>query len=220
MASGIYVIENSVTGKKYIGSAVDLKIREQRHLRDLRRGEHHSKKLQNSYNKHGEEVFSFRPLLVCREKDLLLYEQLVLDKFDTVIAGYNVAPVAGSALGIKRSEETKAKQSASMKARYTDPEFRARNYAARKAYYADPEVKAKTSAALKARYIDLEYRVKHSTATRAGLADPKAVAKMSAKTKTRWADPEYRACMSAKAQAQWDNPEMRAKMQSYKGAVQ
>ncbi len=220
MNTGIYAIENTVNGKTYVGSAVNLKVREQRHLRDLRCGEHHSRKLQNSYNKHGEGVFVFKPLLVCREEDLLFYEQLAIDKYDTVKTGYNIAPTAGSAPGIKRSDETRIKMSASIKARYADLEFSARNNAARKAYYADSEVKAKTSAALKARYTDPEYRVKHSTATRAGLADPEAVAKMSAKTKARWADPEYRARMSARARAQWGNPEMRAKMQSHRGAVQ
>ncbi len=60
--SGIYAIVNLKTEKFYIGSAVKLNSRKSLHLNQLRKGKHHSKYLQNSYNKHGEECFIFKVL--------------------------------------------------------------------------------------------------------------------------------------------------------------
>ena len=54
---GIYAIKNIATGKMYIGKSIDCQTRFRKHFLNLRRNEHHSRSLQNSYNKHGEKVF-------------------------------------------------------------------------------------------------------------------------------------------------------------------
>ncbi len=78
--SGIYAIVNLKTEKFYIGSAVKLNSRKSLHLNQLRKGKHHSKYLQNSYNKHGEECFIFKVLeYVEDENNLLKIEQKYLD---------------------------------------------------------------------------------------------------------------------------------------------
>ena len=199
MNTGIYAIENTINGKMYVGSAVNLKVRKQQHLRDLRAGEHHSRKLQNSYNKHGKEAFVFKPLLVCRKEDLLFYEQLAIDKFNAAKGGYNIAPNAGSALGVKHSAEAKANYSAASKTKWADPEYKAKHAARMKIAMADPEYKARQSAALKTRWADPEFKAKHA----ATMADPECKAKQVAAQKANWADPEYKARVSAAIKASW-----------------
>ncbi len=59
MSACIYGIKNKVNSKYYIGQTINLPGRKSRHIRLLRKNEHHSKYLQNSWNKYGEENFTF-----------------------------------------------------------------------------------------------------------------------------------------------------------------
>lgn len=142
MKSGVYIIENTVTGKAYIGSAGDLASRWRNHRTLLRGGRHHSHKLQGSWRKHGEAAFEFRPLLVCAPADLLMYEQRAIDVLGTAARGYNVLSVAGSLRGLKRepfTAEHRAKLSAARALRPKEVrtlEQRARIAAGTKASYA------------------------------------------------------------------------------------
>ena len=52
--SGIYCIENLITGKVYIGQADHIKRRWQNHKRTLKNNKHKNIHLQNSWNKHGK----------------------------------------------------------------------------------------------------------------------------------------------------------------------
>lgn len=101
--SGIYCIENLINGKKYIGSAVDIKTRWIRHKGDLRRGNHHSLYLQRSFNKYGIELFKFEIIARCPEEYLIKLEQWFIN---TQKPEYNICKIAGSNRGIKYSEET------------------------------------------------------------------------------------------------------------------
>jgi len=114
--SGIYEILNTLNGKRYIGSAACFRRRFNLHTCQLRRNEHHNTHLQAAWNKYGEEAFKFNILLVCaRDRGTLhLYEQ---QAFDVLQPEYNIAPIAGSLLGFKRSAETKARMSAAQKGR-------------------------------------------------------------------------------------------------------
>ena len=108
--SGIYQIRNLVNGKVYIGSAVNLKKRWRLHLQQLRSNIHHSIKLQRAYNKYGEDNFVIEIIEIIEDKSLLLEaEQKYIDKYNVVQEGYNICPIAGSSLGVKRSEETRKK---------------------------------------------------------------------------------------------------------------
>ena len=104
--AGIYQIINTVNNKRYIGSAVNLKTREDQHFAHLRRGVHHSSYLQRSYNKYGMDAFVFETLITCHPTMCVWYEQQFLDQLKPE---YNVSPTAGSSLGIKRREDTKEK---------------------------------------------------------------------------------------------------------------
>lgn len=110
--TGVYQIKNLVTGKVYVGSAADVNYRWSQHRRLLMNGTHHSRKLQNSWNKHGVENFVFEMRLICAESDLLFYEQRALDTLKAVECGYNISPIAGSPMrGLKHSDGAKAKMS-------------------------------------------------------------------------------------------------------------
>lgn len=107
--SGIYKIENSVTGKVYIGSAVNLLARKRCHFSSLKHGNHKNSKLQRSYDKHGKKAFGFDVLLYCDKDNLLMYEQIAIDAMDPVSNGYNIKPIAGSTVGHKHTDETRKK---------------------------------------------------------------------------------------------------------------
>lgn len=106
--TGIYKIVNSSNGKEYIGSAVHLGRRRNLHLCQLRSGAHRNKKLQSAWDKHGEGAFKFETVLFCDRADLLFYEQIMIDGFNSVDAGYNILRVAGSGMGFKHGEDHKA----------------------------------------------------------------------------------------------------------------
>lgn len=139
MATGIYCIRNKVNTKIYIGSAaVSLRQRFHLHRSKLRLGQHHSHHLQAAWNKYGEEAFEFFIVEECSPENCLILEQYYIDYYDTCNpeCGYNSAPVAGSTLGFRFSEESKAKVSKSLigktKGVPKTPEHRARISAALK----------------------------------------------------------------------------------------
>ena len=106
MKSGVYEIVCRITGKRYIGSSATLGKRKESHLYSLRRGRHHSVKLQRAWDKYGEDSFVFNVLLICSKQMLLVYEQILIDAYSAVKRGYNIAMKAGSRAGVKHSNST------------------------------------------------------------------------------------------------------------------
>ena len=103
MTCGIYEIVNTVNGKRYVGSSININGRWLTHLRELRKGTHHAQHLQRSFDKYGEELFQVRTILVCDRVDLIENEQIEIDKgYD-----YNSSPTAQSTLGLKFSDEAR-----------------------------------------------------------------------------------------------------------------
>ena len=123
--SGIYAITNTANGKKYIGSAINLKSRWATHRSRLNLGRHHSAKLQNSWKKNGESCFSFDVLEYVSDKTLLIQrEQLWIDRFKSATSlGYNVSPKAGSCLGVKHGVVSGEAKSRALKGRVRAPEI-------------------------------------------------------------------------------------------------
>ena len=106
--SGIYEILNTVNGKRYIGSAVNLTRRRREHWAELKRNDHHCKHLQFAWNKYGLAAFEFNPILICAVDNLIMYEQICIDGGHPE---YNKCRTAGSTLGVKHTAETRAKLS-------------------------------------------------------------------------------------------------------------
>ena len=116
--SCIYQIRNIIDNKLYIGSATNFSKRKAVHLYQLRRNKHHNIYLQRVYNKHGESNLEFNVLLWCDKENLLIYEQLCLDKFNPE---YNECKTAGNTLGCRPSEEVRLKMSLAQKGKHTRP---------------------------------------------------------------------------------------------------
>lgn len=82
MASGVYKIVNTITGKVYIGSSSNLEKREYAHFYYLERNNHANKHLQSAYLKYGKESFIFRVIMNCPVSDLIKMEQETLDSYN------------------------------------------------------------------------------------------------------------------------------------------
>lgn len=117
MTCGIYKVQNQLNGKLYIGSSRNCEYRKQHHFTSLRKNKHFSRKLQNAWNKYGEEAFIFLIIEECLEFELTLREQFWLDFFEASTKGYNTRPKAESNRGYKFSAETKKKLSDAQKTR-------------------------------------------------------------------------------------------------------
>jgi len=124
--TGIYKIVNIITGKVYVGSAININRRWSTHRMKLKENKHHSIKLQNSVNKHGINNFIFEVIEECYQNIMIEREQYWIDSLDSYNNGYNSNPKAGSSLGRtpwnkglkgvhKMSEETKQKMSEAKK---------------------------------------------------------------------------------------------------------
>lgn len=111
---GIYMILNLVNGKVYIGSTVRFDWRWYHHLNALDKNKHHSPHLQLAWNKYGSDAFQF-VILSFNRSNLIELEQDYINSFSSNDRdfGYNFAPVAGSPLGFKHSEETRKRMALS-----------------------------------------------------------------------------------------------------------
>lgn len=92
--SGAYAIECIPTGEMYVGSSKDIGPRWNRHRYKLRRGVHHSVKLQEAWDKYGEAAFTVRILLECPLENLLEVEQQHIDKLSPALNVSNLAAVS------------------------------------------------------------------------------------------------------------------------------
>jgi len=96
----------------YWGQAQGLRKRERDHLSFLRKGEHHNRHLQASFDKHGEDAFTFDVSLICEVEELNRYEQHYLDRDHGSHGCANIAKCAEvPGRGLTRSDECRAKMS-------------------------------------------------------------------------------------------------------------
>lgn len=151
--SGIYAITNVQTLKFYIGSAVNLQKRRCQHFSALNGNRHTNIKLQNSFNKHGQDAFAWEVLEYCNKKKLIEREQCYLDStqcFKDGI-GYNICPSAGSRFGATINDNSRIKVSQAQRKRYESKEERQKTSEANKKRYESEAERQKTSEACKGR---------------------------------------------------------------------
>ena len=203
LKSGIYQIVNTVNGKVYVGSAVNLGTRWQKHRYELKRQNHGNIHLQRAWNEYGADAFEFVVVEhVDDPNDLIVREQFWLDRHCAVIHGYNICRMAGSTLGREHSEETKAKIGDKSRGKVISEETRAKISAAGKGRKNSPEATEKTRAALVGRPFTEEHRANMRAAARKRVHVPhteEAKARMSAAQKGHPVSDETRAKQSAAA---------------------
>lgn len=107
---GIYSITNKINNKKYIGQSINIEERIKRHFRDLKSGCHHSKHLQNAFNKYGEENFVSEVLFECKSIQELDEKEIeFIKKYDSFHNGYNLNEGGAGNRGVIFSDETREK---------------------------------------------------------------------------------------------------------------
>lgn len=180
--SGIYACFCTVTGKCYVGSAVNILARIKRHRYDLTMNDHINPYFQNAWNKHGSDKFEWTVLEVCGEDQLLDREQHWINHYrkDDPKRIYNIAnPVRQRVPSERMSDVHKAYWQS-----LTEDEYRQRI-----AHFDDPDFQRRLSELRNA---------------------PESVQAVSEKAKARWADPAFRSATIAKMDAFWTDEEKRA----------
>lgn len=127
--SGVYCIENKTNDRQYIGSTINpIFHRIQQHICYLKKGIHHSKILQRSFDKYGIDVFSLKVLEVVLTEDISTIRDREQYWIDTLKPYYNILIDAKSPLGYIHSEEVKEKQSQDTRDRFRDKETGVKYY--------------------------------------------------------------------------------------------
>lgn len=203
---GIYCIRNTVDGKLYIGSSLNIKRRWNGHRSQLRRGVHHSTYLQRAWNLYGAEAFAFEIVELVDEVQLVARETFHLQQ---TRPAYNLAPVGGSKRGMKigpftqehrdkigaahRGKKLTPEQvdamSKRLKGRVITPEWRAKLAASMTGKKLAPltaEHKALVSSVHKGKTISAEHRAALSRAHKGRAQSEETRAKRSATIKAWW----------------------------------
>jgi len=168
----VYMWVNKKNGKRYVGSAKDLRIRLLLYFSKTRISKDLSMLIHIAFLSHGYESFSLHILEYCKVEDLIVREQYYLDILQPE---YNVCKWAGSTLGKLHTEEAKKKiskaksgkgreESNSMFGLSHTAEARLRMSEAKLGKKLSEEMKAKLSAAAKGKKFTEEHKKNLSAA--------------------------------------------------------
>jgi group I intron endonuclease len=119
--TGIYIITNRHTLKRYVGQSKNIETRLKSHWNSLLKNKHINPYLQSAYNKYGKDAF-IETIVECSEVELTAMEQYFIDVWWKTGILYNICrkaevPPASWGRKYKHSEETRAKMSADRKGR-------------------------------------------------------------------------------------------------------
>jgi len=148
---GIYKLVNKATNQCYVGQSQRCKKRLKEHFRLLRYNKHPNQRLQNAFNKYGEENFYGDIEIECEtveQLDALEEAFLTGDAWFEEPTVYNIADFAKAPMrGRSHSEEVREKIRLGRRAStfdYRSPEYRATLSKAQMArFHADPKFVAK-----------------------------------------------------------------------------
>jgi len=144
---GIYKIVNKKSGLCYVGQSQRVKKRVSEHFRQLRSNKHPNPKLQNAFNKHGEDSFDWKIEVICEKaSDLDVIENALISgsaRFMEPVF-YNIASFAKAPMrGKTHSEESRKKISDGRRATtfdYNSDEYRkSLSRAQHKRVFSNPE---------------------------------------------------------------------------------
>jgi group I intron endonuclease len=152
MNSGIYHIKNTVSNGIYFGRSVDVKDRLIHHKQHLKRNVHVNKRLQHSWNKHGEQAFEFKMIWEETPDKLEELEGFILETVwgNERLFNHHKLSAGGflpnNKLGcFPRSEETKKKISVAFKGREFSEQHRQKIAIGKTGLKASDETKKKMS---------------------------------------------------------------------------
>ncbi len=230
---GIYAITHLVSGTVYVGSAISLTRRWARHRQQFSHGRHHSPRMQKIWATEGPDAFTFVVLEpVADPQDLLIREQHWIDLLDAACAthGFNSCPAAGSRLGSKWSESTRARMKLVQTGRRMSPDSLKKLLAAGRAWrLANPERpaskmsekgKAAVRAALTGRVRSPQHRARLSEAKKGQRHSEATRALLSKLRLGRKKTPEHAAKFIAGMKAwQAANPHRKSPTESHRAAI-
>jgi group I intron endonuclease len=162
--TGIYSITCKINNRKYIGQSKDIAGRWKQHLYQLRRGTHHTKSLQEDWNKYSYEDFVFQVELICTKKYLSEKEIEIWDKYKD---NYNGRP--SGHVYPDHTEETKQRISKTKTGKKRGPmseETKRKISESKKGTKTSVETKKKLSKLAKGRTLSEEHKKKISEARR------------------------------------------------------
>lgn len=201
---GVYRIRNLVTGRSYVGSSLQVEKRLKEHFYNLRRGRHHSAKLQASFGKHGEGSFVGELVEECQLSVLREREQAYLDAEESASQGYNICPVAGNCAGVKPSSETIALRVLKLRGRRNTPETLNRMRQAALGRVLTEETKRKLSVARVGKKHSAGAKHKVSLAQRGRVWSEKQREAVAAASRLRAQDPAWLALMRDAGKRGWE----------------
>lgn len=118
MIEYIYIIQNTVTGMVYVGRTNNPASRKRGHFSELKMNVHCNPRLQNSFNKHGEDSFTFSVVDSCDSDSIYDREAKWFDRFNrdtSVMYNCHFETFGGPVCTDPLSEETKHKISEAIK---------------------------------------------------------------------------------------------------------
>lgn len=110
---GIYMIENIVNKKVYIGQSSAINKRFSQHIAKLNSNTHTNSHLQAAWNKYGQGNFIFSIIEECTDGELDSREVYWIQKYDSYVNGYNATYGGGGKRGWRTPPEVIAKRSGS-----------------------------------------------------------------------------------------------------------
>ncbi len=200
MSHSIYVVRNTINGKRYIGQSVNPEHRRKCHFAP---GANRSI-LSKAIRKHGASAFKFRVILTGATKsEADVLERAMISRLGTILPnGYNVLPGGDcSSAGWKMSADGRRKMSETRKGRPVSTSWRANISSSLKGRHLSESCKQKLSAALSGRTISDDVRKRMAEGQR-NRWTPELREVRAAAGRARWADKSYRRMMlDARARA-------------------
>jgi group I intron endonuclease len=229
----IYIIENLINGKNYIGRAKNFRTRVASHKSELNLNHHKNIHLQSAWNKYGAENFTFKILEQCPVEQHLEREMYWIEFMDTYERGYNRTVGGDGTLGIKDdirkkmsnrmkgnkysvgrilSEETKKKISESNKGKKHNPETIKKIAEKHRGQKRSGETRLKISEANRRRKLSQETKDKIADAHRGKKHSEEHKQLLSDINLRRWenASQSQREAHGISSKRNWENPEYRA----------